>query len=1182
MFFIVLVVFLAFGFAPLLLPVSSGLSNAQPIGPYLNGVFTPQVPTGPDSVNYTIENAFPNLTFRDPVKLLELPNGQLFVLGKSGDAWVFNNDSNTAVTTQVLNIEPQVSISGDAGMLGAALHPEFGQPLSANAQYIYIWYRHKPVGSSQGNLGYMRLSRFTINSSYTNIDPASEYVMIQQYDRHQWHNGGDMFFGMDDFLYIAVGDEGGANDQFNRTQSISDWLFGGVLRIDVDMQGGNISHPIRRQPANGGTPPNGWDNSFTQGYFIPNDNPWLDANGSILEEFWALGTRSPHRMTLDTVTGNIWLGDIGQGTMEEISLVKKEANLQWPYMEGTVNGPKAKPNPLIGFDQTPVFAYPRTFGTCVIGGHVIRGGVYPELEGRYIFGDHVNQNVWTLELSPVGTSQNLEFLLNVPVEGSGSKDGISSFATTSDGTIYILDMYATNTDGGKIHKLVRQPHGGVPEPANALSQLGVFTDMATLEVASGIIPYTVNAPLWSDGSTKKRWIAIPNDGVHDTPAEQVSFDPDDFWTFPAGTVMIKHFELPLDPNDPSQQARLETRFFIYGTGQPYGLSYRWNEQGTDAYLIDGAEVGDWRIGSFDEATYAISGGNGFSRSFMDGVGTFTLDIYQLDNSFNVSINGVDLNGEIEFQGSGQNKATFQDGDAYGIGGIPSVWTLTGNSVDPLIRLTVNPAGNVSLYGAKSSGGPLFPMTMTTSPSVVNWNSSGTNLVELGQQLIGPTNCSGVMNYAVGPQFTQTWSFPSREQCMTCHNSGAGFALGLKAHQLNGDQLYATTGIVANQIETWDFLNMFDGPIPDVDQLRRSYGIDDISVSAEKRVMSYIDANCAHCHRNGQVDGAFDARYHLPIEQKGIIGDAIGMNTSMGQQVIAFGDTLGSELWVRDSKEDGEVNIMPPLARSLVDEKYIEVLTEWIMRADTAHASTARTELEITVLLEAAWNGTTMDDVLRTQELVPNAEPYHSIYGHVGQGGNEYAERSTLEFEEGVSVVDWVLVELRHDVMSELVQETYSALLLSNGKIIDPQGGPLVIGTASEDYHVAVRHRNHLGVMTAQPIVFSGGAVQVDFSDPQTNTWGTEAQRNLSGKMVLWMGNANASSSIKYTGAANDRDAILLRIGGSVPTNTINGYYGEDVNMDGVVKYTGAVNDRDFVLLNIGGSVPTNVRVEQLP
>ena len=138
------------------------------------------------------------------------------------------------------------------------------------------------------------------------------------------------------------------------------------------------------------------------------------------------------------------------------------------------------------------------------------------------------------------------------------------------------------------------------------------------------------------------------------------------------------------------------------------------------------------------------------------------------------------------------------------------------------------------------------------------------------------------------------------------------------------------------------------------------------------------------------------------------------------------------------------------------------------------------------------------------------------------------------------------------------------------------------GTGAGDYYVAVRHRNHLGAMTAAPVTIGLDSVLVNFTHPATDTYGTLAQKQISGARVLWAGNCVTDGILKYSGLNNDRDAILQRIGGSVPTNFVNGYFIEDANMDGVVKYAGAANDRDIILTNIGGVVPTATRLEQLP
>ena len=139
-----------------------------------------------------------------------------------------------------------------------------------------------------------------------------------------------------------------------------------------------------------------------------------------------------------------------------------------------------------------------------------------------------------------------------------------------------------------------------------------------------------------------------------------------------------------------------------------------------------------------------------------------------------------------------------------------------------------------------------------------------------------------------------------------------------------------------------------------------------------------------------------------------------------------------------------------------------------------------------------------------------------------------------------------------------------------------------VGVPAGNYHVAVRHRDHLGVMTAAPVSVGQSMPLLDFSLSATPTWGTAARKINGATALLWAGNARGDGDIKYSGPNNDRDAILTAIGGTIPTSTVNGYLREDCNMDGVVKYTGPANDRDIILVNIGGTVPTNVRVQQLP
>jgi hypothetical protein len=144
---------------------------------------------------------------------------------------------------------------------------------------------------------------------------------------------------------------------------------------------------------------------------------------------------------------------------------------------------------------------------------------------------------------------------------------------------------------------------------------------------------------------------------------------------------------------------------------------------------------------------------------------------------------------------------------------------------------------------------------------------------------------------------------------------------------------------------------------------------------------------------------------------------------------------------------------------------------------------------------------------------------------------------------------------------------------------------LVISAVPGNYYIAVRHRNHLGAMSATALALSGSTTTIDLRSSATSTYGTAARKNVNGNMVLWCGNVFHDGSVgalKYTGSNNDRDPILTAIGGTTPTSVVSGYMREDVNLSGYVKYTGAANDRDPILVNIGSTVPTNVRYEQIP
>ncbi|HEX2616550.1 MAG TPA: PKD domain-containing protein [Flavobacteriales bacterium] len=238
-----------------------------------------------------------------------------------------------------------------------------------------------------------------------------------------------------------------------------------------------------------------------------------------------------------------------------------------------------------------------------------------------------------------------------------------------------------------------------------------------------------------------------------------------------------------------------------------------------------------------------------------------------------------------------------------------------------------------------------------------------------------------------------------------------------------------------------------------------------------------------------------------------------------------------------------------------------------------------------VMLEGPFDSTShwMRDDLRALHWLPATEPYSSAgYGFLGEGGGEVLPAGADAITGADALVDWVVVEVREAAAPTHVIASRAALVQRDGDIMDVDGtGPVRLPVTAGNYHVAVRHRDHLGAMTATPLALANGMPLIDLSAPATPIWGTNARKIIAGTATLWAGDVTGDGALKYTGADNDRDPILLLIGGTVPTNTVQGYHGADVNMDGVVKYTGADNDRDRILLNIPGA-PTNVRTQQLP
>lgn len=551
----------------LLMSLLPGSSYAQ----WLTGGPSP-LPTVAPQAAYTVVNAFPTLTFplsTDAPVAMATPPGrtnELFIGGLFGKVYVITN-LLAPTKTVFLDISSNTFAPGatlsESGLVGLAFHPQYAQ----NRQF-YVFYTR--TNRLEGKT-YDTLSRFqTDPTNPWRALPESEQILISQWDRSDVHQAGDLHFGSDGYLYVSLGDEGTQNDLFKNGQRIDQNFFSGILRIDVDERAGSLA-PNPHSAVGGG-------------YRIPPDNPFIGAtsfNGrpvsaaSVRTEFWAVGFRNPHRFSVDSLTGELYAGDVGGAREEEVDHIVKGGNYGWSYLEGTLTNPDtAIGTPPAGYTSLPpIYTYPHTgddpnfTGHAVIGGLVYRETAYPDLYGKYVFGDVFSYHVWAMTLNPTGPPTVTRI--------ATANRGMSSFAVhPGTGEILLCELF-----GGRISKLQRTSVAGDPTIPATLSASRVFSDTAALTPAAGAVPYEVMSTFWSDNAIKRRWFFMQNS------SDRIRRDAGEQWNYPTGTVFVKHFDFEFEVGNPASRRRLETRVLMKTADATYGITYKWRPDGLDADLV---------------------------------------------------------------------------------------------------------------------------------------------------------------------------------------------------------------------------------------------------------------------------------------------------------------------------------------------------------------------------------------------------------------------------------------------------------------------------------------------------------------------------------------------------------------------------------------------------------------------
>jgi uncharacterized repeat protein (TIGR03806 family) len=584
---------------------------------------TLQMPQNPATYGYAFSNAFPGVSFSAPIAITT-PAGEtnrLFILERAGRVAVVTNLA-APNRTIFMDITNRVTAGCEEGLLGMAFHPNY----AANG-YFYLFYSVNTNTSSSGL--HQRISRFQVSPGNPNQGMTnSELPLITQRDEACNHNGGDLHFGPDGYLYISLGDEGNQNDTFTNSQTIDRDFFSGILRIDVDKLPGNLDpkpHPALMNATN---------------YFIPADNPFVGAtmlNGTNINtntlraEFWAIGLRNPWRFSFDT-NGVLYCGDVGGGAREEVNVIIKGGNYGWVWREGTLAGPVGSRQGAPGFSyRMPIAQYDHgtatNQGNSITGGLIYRGDRISQLTGKYIFADYASANVWAL--TPNGTNA-------VPFTKLTNFNNIVSFGIDPRNG----DVLAANLSS--VQRLIYNTNitSGSALPAT-LTNAGVFTNLATLTPHAGIVPYEINVPFWSDNAKKSRWFSIPNTNL------DIAFNRTNNWGFPTGAVWIKHFDLELTNGVPASAKRLETRLLVKNSDGVYGVTYRWGSSTTNAALV--SEEG------MDEAFTINDGGTMRTQVWHYPSRSECLTCHTPQAGFALGFNTAQLNRDFDYSAISDNQ-----------------------------------------------------------------------------------------------------------------------------------------------------------------------------------------------------------------------------------------------------------------------------------------------------------------------------------------------------------------------------------------------------------------------------------------------------------------------------------------------------------------------------------------------
>ena len=542
--------------------IGPAVTASKPYGiPKIVPVSTSKVVGSPEpTLPYTVARVLPLAKLPCPIAVAHQPGSDrlLYVT----EPWAYQPSRVLRMRDTPDAFEPELLLPEDGSVHYAiTFHPKF-----AENGYVYIGSNglKSPDGRTpKDGRKHTRVTRYVIDREPPYAFHPESATVIIEWDS-DGHNGGDMAFGPDGMMYVGSGDGTSDSDGDLAGQNLT-LLRSKILRIDVD-------HPDEDTPNDG------------RHYSVPKDNPIFDAGSPIATvenarpETYAYGLRQPWRIVIDKQTGQIWVGNQGQDLWEQIYLIERGANYGWSIVEGTHkfnDEQKPGPTPI----SKPIAEHPHAEARAMTGGLVYTGSALPELKGAYIYADYSTGRIWGIRHDGKEITWH-RLIADTTLQ-------ITGFGTDSKGEMLICDHQPG--EAGGFYTLVLTPPVAKDQPPfpRKLSESGLFASVADHTMVPGVVPYEPASPLWSDGTYKARFFALPPTMKQEgtiVPAK-IGVTNARGWNFPDGTVLVKSFALDEEEGNPATRKWIETRFMLKEQGEWAGYSYEWNDEQTDAVLV---------------------------------------------------------------------------------------------------------------------------------------------------------------------------------------------------------------------------------------------------------------------------------------------------------------------------------------------------------------------------------------------------------------------------------------------------------------------------------------------------------------------------------------------------------------------------------------------------------------------